>query len=279
MLSVVLALGASVGYGMTDFLAGLAARKIPVPLLGSTTQPIGLLLLLVLLPFSGGTLSTQAVVWGALSGIAGVAAYATLFSALAIGPMSVASPVSAVVAVVLPVTAGVLFGDRLPAIAWLGIVVGIVAVVMVSQVHEDAPHPVSGRVLWLSIAAGVFISGFLIALERSPDGSGLWPLVTVRVVTSVAFVGFAVATSSLQRPPRDAFLLGATSTCLDVVATLMFLLATRHGLLSVVAVITGLYPAATVLMANAVLHEHLQRLQRVGLVLAAVSVSVLALTG
>ncbi len=62
----------------------------------------------------------------------------------------------------------------------------------------------------------------------------------------------------LRRPPRDAFLLGAASTVLDVLATLLFLLATREGLLSVVAVITALYPAATVLMANVVLHEHLQ---------------------
>ena len=87
----------------------------------------------------------------------------------------------------------------------------------------------------------------------------------------------ALGTRSISRPPRDAVWLGAASTSLDVLATALFLLATRDGLLSVVAVITALYPAATVLMARFVLGEHLQAIQRWGLALAAVSVSVLAL--
>ena len=71
-------------------------------------------------------------------------------------------------------------------------------------------------------------------------------------------------------------LLASASTLLDVLATVAFMLATREGLLTVVAVITALYPAATVLMARIVLKEHLQSMQRVGLLLAAVSVGVLA---
>jgi uncharacterized membrane protein len=80
----------------------------------------------------------------------------------------------------------------------------------------------------------------------------------------------------VSRPARDAVLLGSASTLLDVAATAAFMLATREGLLTVVAVITALYPAATVLMARIVLKEHLQVVQRVGLVLAAISVGVLA---
>ena len=117
---------------------------------------------------------------------------------------------------------------------------------------------------------------FLVALERTPDDSGLWPLVVVRVVTSILMLALAMGTRVVARPPREALLLGASSTVLDVLATLLFLLATREGLLSVVAVITALYPAATVLMAKVVLGEHLQAIQRFGLVLAAVSVSLLA---
>ncbi len=79
-----------------------------------------------------------------------------LFRALAIGPMSVASPLSAVITVVFPVCAGLLFGERLPAIAWVGIALGIGAVLMVSQVHEDAPHPITPQVIWLAAGAGTF---------------------------------------------------------------------------------------------------------------------------
>lgn len=276
MTAILLALGSSIAYGLTDFLGGLAARRVHIFLLGSITQPLGLVVLLLVAPLVGGSVTSEVWFWGGVSGLGGVFAYVMLFRALAIGPMSVASPISALVAVVLPVLAGVLFGERLPLVGWVGILVGMVAVAMVSQVHEDAPHPVSLRVILLSFGAGVFISIFLVALERAPDDSGLWPLVVVRIVTSTLLVLAVVASRQLSRPTTDVLWLGGVSTLLDVAATAMFMLATREGLLTVVAVITALYPAATVLMARVVLKEHLQGLQRWGLALAAVSVAVLA---
>jgi drug/metabolite transporter (DMT)-like permease len=276
MTAILLALASSVAYGLTDFLGGLAARRAHIFLLGMITQPLGLVVLLAIAPLVGGSFGPQVWFWGVVSGFGGALAYVTLFRALAIGPMSVASPISALIAVVLPVLVGVALGERLPALGWLGIGIGILAVLMVSQVHEDAPHPVSLQVLLLSIAAGVFISVFLVALERAPDDSGLWPLVVVRIVTTLLLTGAALASGVVSRPARDAVILGSASTLLDVAATAAFMLATREGLLTVVAVITALYPAATVLMARIVLKEHLQVVQRVGLVLAAISVGVLA---
>lgn len=276
MTAIVLALVSSVAYGLTDFLGGLAARRAHIFLLGSLTQPLGLVVLLLIVPWTGGELSSEVWFWGLVSGVGGALAYVTLFRALAIGPMSVASPVSALVAVVLPVIAGVAFGERLPLLGWVGIAVGMVAVLMVSQVHEDAPHPVSVEVLLLSIGAGVFISVFLVALERAPDDSGLWPLVVVRIVTSTLLLTAAFASRVVGPMSRDVLVLGAASTLLDVLATAAFMLATREGLLTVVAVITALYPAATVLMARVILKEHLQSMQRIGLALAALSVGVLA---
>ena len=276
MTAILLALGSSVAYGLTDFLGGIAARRAHIFLLGAITQPFGLVILLVIAPLVGGTVTSEVWFWGAVSGVGGAFAYVLLFRALAMGPMSVASPISALVAVVLPVLAGVAFGERLPVIGWLGIAMGMLAVLMVSQVHEDAPHPASLRLLLLSFGAGVFISIFLVALERAPDDSGLWPLVVVRIVTSVLLIGAALGSRVIARPGRDVAVLAVASTVLDVAATAMFMLATREGLLTVVAVITALYPAATVIMARMVLKEHLQALQRWGLGLAAVSVAVLA---
>lgn len=276
MTAILLALGSSVAYGLTDFLGGIAARRAHIFLLGAITQPFGLVILLVIAPLVGGTVTSQVWFWGAVSGVGGAFAYVLLFRALAMGPMSVASPISALVAVVLPVLAGVAFGERLPVLGWLGIAMGMLAVLMVSQVHEDAPHPASLRLLLLSFGAGVFISIFLVALERAPDDSGLWPLVVVRIVTSVLLISAALGSRVIARPGRDVAVLAVASTVLDVAATAMFMLATREGLLTVVAVITALYPAATVIMARMVLKEHLQALQRWGLGLAAVSVAVLA---
>jgi drug/metabolite transporter (DMT)-like permease len=276
MTAILLALGSSIAYGLTDFLGGIAARRAHIFLLGTITQPLGLLVLLVLAPLVGGAVTSEVWLWGAISGLGGAFAYVMLFRALALGPMSVASPISALVAVVLPVMAGVVFGERLPMLGWIGIAVGMLAVLMVSQVHEDAPHPVTAQVLLLAFGAGVFISVFLVALERAPADSGLWPLVVVRIVTSVLLVAAALGSRVVSRPPRDVVTLATVSTLLDVAATAMFMFATREGLLTVVAVITALYPAATVLMARIVLKEHLQLVQRLGLLLAAVSVATLA---
>ena len=276
MTAILLALGSSVAYGLTDFLGGIAARRAHIFLLGTITQPFGLVILLVVAPLVGGSVTSEVWFWGAVSGVGGAFAYVLLFRALALGPMSVASPISALVAVVLPVLAGVAFGERLPVLGWVGIAMGMLAVLMVSQVHEDAPHPASLRLLLLSFGAGVFISIFLVALERAPDDSGLWPLVVVRIVTSILLITAAVGSRVIARPGRDVVVLAIASTVLDVAATAMFMLATREGLLTVVAVITALYPAATVIMARIVLKEHLQALQRWGLGLAAVSVAVLA---
>jgi uncharacterized membrane protein len=274
--AILLALGSSVAYGLTDFFGGLAARRAHILMLGAFTQPLGLVLLLLALPFWGGELSSQALFWGFVSGVGGACAYVLLFRSLALGPMSVASPLSAIVAVVLPVAAGVAFGERLPLLGWIGIALGIISVLMVSQVHEDAPHALTMKVFWMAAGAGVFISVFLVALERTPDESGLWPLIIVRVVTTVILVVSVTAARQVAKLSTEALKLGALSTTLDVLATLLFLMATREGLLTVVAVITALYPAATIVMAKVLLGEHLQWIQRLGFVLAAVSVCLLA---
>ena len=277
MLAVVLALVSSVAYGFTDFFGGLASRRAHVLVVGMISQPAGLLLLFPLLAVFGGVLSMPALAWGAVAGVGGAVAYFLLFRSLAIGPMSIASPLSALTSAILPVIAGIAFGEQLNAQAVTGILLGLLAVLLVSRQHEENPHPVTGRVVAMSLTSGVFISIFFIALERSPDDSGLWPLVTARAVAAVAMALAAVVGGFAKRPGRDVVVLALGAAALDTLATAAFLLATREGLLSIVAVITALYPAATLLMARMVLGERLQRIQQVGLALAAGSVVVLAL--
>lgn len=190
--------------------------------------------------------------------------------------MSIASPLSALASAILPVLAGISFGERLSMSAIVGIVLALVAVLLVSREHEETPHPVSTRVVVMSLLSGVFIAGFFIALQRSPADSGLWPLLTSRGMAAVILGSAALSIGRARWPGRQVGLLATASSALDVVATAAFLLATREGLLAIVAVITALYPAATLLMARMVLGERLQRIQLVGLGLAATSVTILA---
>jgi drug/metabolite transporter (DMT)-like permease len=255
----------------------MASRRAHVLVVGMISQPAGLLLLVPLLAVFGGVVSPVALAWGVLSGLGGAVAYVLLFRSLAIGPMSIASPLSALTSAIIPVLAGLVFGERLGAASVVGVVLGLVAVLLVSRQHEDTPHPVTGQVVAMSLLAGVFISVFFIALERSPDDSGMWPLISARAVTAMVMVVAALAAGVAHRPTRVVVAMSLGAAGLDVLATAAFLLATREGLLAIVAVITALYPAATLLMARVVIGERLQRIQQVGLALAVGSVVVLAL--
>ncbi|MFZ0322930.1 MAG: DMT family transporter [Actinomycetes bacterium] len=279
MLAVAFALTASLAFGFTDFLGGLASRSAHVLVVGTIVQPVGLLLMVPLLAVFPGVLSAPALWWGLMAGLGGAVAFLMLFRSLAIGPMSVASPLSALTSAIVLVLAGLTFGERLDGLSIVGIVMGLAAVLLITRQHEDNPHPVTRGVVVLSLTAGLFVAVFFLGLERAPDDSGLWPLVTSRAVASLVMVLAAVGSGVAARPGPTVLKLSLGSATFDVVATASFLFATREGLLAVVAVITALYPAGTILMARLVLGERIQLIQRLGLVVAACSVTLLALAG
>jgi drug/metabolite transporter (DMT)-like permease len=284
VLAVRLALGSSLAYGCSDFLGGLGARRAHVLRTVMVAAPVSLAVELLLWPLLGATWSAPALGWGAASGLASAAAFALLYRTLAIGPMSVLSPVSAVVSAALPVGVGLALGEHLGAAAVLGIALALVAVVLVAGPGSDRDtgpgHPPArpGRsALLLAVAAGTAIALQLVCLDRAPTDSGLAPLITGRAVSSVVTVAAALLLHRRLGPERPSLPIAAGAGALDSLANLAFLLAVRSGDLAVVAVITALYPAGTVLLARTVLAERLGRAQLVGLGTAAASVCLLAL--
>lgn len=136
MGSAVLGLLGAFVYGSADFLGGLAARRIGPLRTTAIGAVAGLVLLLIALPLVGGTWSTAALGWGALSGLAGAVAVALLYACLAIGPMSILSPLTALVSALVPVTWGLVGGDRFEPIGYFALGLALVAVVLVGFVPE-----------------------------------------------------------------------------------------------------------------------------------------------
>ncbi|MEU1423727.1 EamA family transporter [Kitasatospora sp. NPDC005751] len=277
MTALLLALCSSLAYGCADFLGGMGARKAHVLRTVMIAAPASLAVELLLWPFLGASFSAAAVGWGAASGIASAAAFVLLYRTLAIGPMSVLSPVTALVSAVLPVGVGLVQGERLSAAGLVGLPLALVAVVLVSAGSEGPVRPSRGALL-LAFGAGAAIALQLICLHQAPSDSGLAPLLTGRAVSSAATLTAAGLLYRRLGSERPAYGMSAAAGVLDSLANLLFLLAARSGDLAVVAVITALYPAGTVLLARAVLAERIHRLQLVGLAAAAVAVSLLALT-
>jgi drug/metabolite transporter (DMT)-like permease len=278
VIALLLALGSSLAYGCADFLGGLGARKAHVLRTVMVAAPSSLAVELLLWPVLGASFDPAALGWGAASGVASAAAFALLYRTLAIGPMNVLSPVTALVSAALPVAVGLLQGEHLGVAGLLGLPLALVAVVLVSAGHGAGSARPSRTALLLAFGAGAAIALQLIFLHQTPSGTGVAPLIIGRAVSSAVTLAAAGALYRRLGPEKPAYAISAAAGVLDSVANLLFLLAARSGDLTVVAVVTALYPAGTVLLARGVLAEPVHRSQLVGLGTAAVAVSLLALS-
>ncbi|MEU5486068.1 DMT family transporter [Streptomyces mirabilis] len=277
MIALILALGSSLAYGCADFLGGLGARKAHVLRTVMIAAPASLAVELLLWPFLGASFSAGALGWGAASGIASAAAFALLYRTLAIGPMNVLSPVTALVSAVLPVAVGLLQGEHLGAAGLVGLPLALVAVILVSAGHGAGSARPSRTALLSAFGAGGAIALQLVFLHLAPSDTGVAPLIIGRAASSAVILAAAGLMYRRLGSERPAYAMSTAAGVLDSMANLLFLLAARSGDLTVVAVITALYPAGTVLLARSVLAERIRRGQLVGLGTAAVAVSLLAL--
>ncbi|MGI9015627.1 MAG: EamA family transporter [Euzebya sp.] len=264
--AIPLSLGAAITFGAADFLGGLASRKadvLPVTLVG---QAIGLAVIGVAVPFLPGQLSAAAIGWGVVAGFGGSLGLLAYFRALSIGAMGVTAPVASLVGAAVPVGVGLGLGERPELTAAIGIVIGVVATVLVSRPPSQADATSTAaapRGLVTAAAAGVLFGVFFVALDQAPADSGLWPLVGARGI-GIVLIGCLVGLRRPSRPHVRVMGIATASGLLDMVANVLFLLATREGLLVLTAVVTGLYPVVVVILAWLFLKERLGRGQLVG---------------
>ncbi|MBK4348524.1 DMT family transporter [Lacisediminihabitans sp. G11-30] len=286
MLAVAIGVLAALVYGSADFIGGIASKRISPVRVTAIGGLSGLVVLLLLLPLVGGAWSSQAVMLGALSGVSGAIGVALLYACLAIGPMSILSPLTAVVSAIVPVLAGAIRGERLNLLGYVAIGIALVAVVLVGFVPEKGALRPSGRALLMAVGAGAFIGGFLIIIDLTPDDSGLAPLVTSRAANAVimfAAVGILAlmarrrGTAPTRPSWRPGLRLAVIGGVVDASANALLLLGLRLGELTIQSVLTALYPAGTIILAAVILRERIAPVQIIGLVLALVAAALLAL--
>jgi len=281
-MTAILALSAAAIYGTADFLGGVAARRTSALAVTVLAHVVGLALLgaaLMVLPAAHPTSADLA--FGAVAGTLGGVGLILFYRALASGAMSVVAPVAALFGAALPVTVGLGLGEQLSLPALVGIGVAVAAVGLVSREEpvglDRAPRRVSQHPLVLAVLAGVAFGGFFVMLSRTDAAAGLWPLLAARLASIALLGGFSLVTGRSLRPTPGSRRLIVAAGAGDMVANVLYLLAVRRGLVSLVAVIVALYPAATVLLAQVVLGERLRRVQVAGLALAAGAAVLLAL--
>lgn len=277
-MAALLALTAAAAYGVGDFLGGIAARRAPSTAVVLWSHVVGFTLLLGAAPLMGGYLTTTALGVGAVAGLIGALGVTLLYMALARGSMSVVAPVTALLSAAVPVVAGIGFGERPPLAAGAGIGLALVAVTMVSRERtavRTAPWQRTPA-LGLALAAGLAFGLFFVALERAGTDVGIWPLVGARVASVSLFAALGAAKLAATSPPRGALGAAVGAGLLDAAANVCYVLALAHGMLSVVAALTALYPAGTVILARYVLGERLSTVQQAGLTIAVLAALLIA---
>jgi drug/metabolite transporter (DMT)-like permease len=277
-MGALLALVSSMSWGVADFVGGLAARRAGSAQVLSVSYPAGAVLLtffaLLVVP---GDLTVAVLPYAFAAGAIGGVAMWLLYAALTRGPMGIVSPITALMSGAVPVVVGVAMGESLSPLAVLGMIGAGVAVVLVSRESGHPHERIPPAAIALALASGVAIGLYLVALGLAPQESGIWAAAIGRWVTTVGFL--LIAALVLRSRPGAGFpwRLAIAAGLLDATANGLFQLASQRGLLSIVAVIGSLYPAATVVLARLLLHERMNRVQVSGLALAAGAVVALTL--
>jgi drug/metabolite transporter (DMT)-like permease len=274
-----LALSSSLCWGVSDFIGGLQARRLPVLKVVLITQAIGLACVVVAVVVRGtGPPDYVRLLPAVGGGVAGIVGLSAFYRALSIGTMSIVAPIAAT-GVAVPVIVGIAGGDRPAALQVVGIVAATIGVVLASRESEPERPQVSVAMrtsVLLALVAALGFGTFFVGLRAGARADVLWALFASRGAGVAALVGAALALRPVGKVARSNVAPLVAVAFLDLGANLLFAIATRHGLLSIVSVAGSLYPLATVVLARVVLGERVRRLQEVGIVTAIAGVALIA---
>jgi drug/metabolite transporter (DMT)-like permease len=289
MLTVLIGLFAALSFGAADFAGGMGAKRLHAVAVTGAVAAVGVVVLVSVSLLSGDTWSVESAFWGGLSGLAGLGAIGLLYACLARGPMSVLSPTTAVLSALVPMTWGALTGEALSAFVYPALFLALVAAVLVGFIPDQRAVRPTPTALLMAVGSGLLIGLFYIFIDMAPADSGITPLVANRAIQTALVVMLLLALvrrkgfHSLIKPDTQWVMswtklwsLIIIGGVLDVTANMLILIGFRMGDMTIVAVLTALYPAGTILLAALVLHERIQPIQWVGLGLALIASMLLA---
>ena len=266
-VAIVLALGSSLVWGAADFSGGSLTRRLPVFPVTVVSQGAGFVALVGVVAVRG-SVDARSLLLGLIAGVGGGAGLAAFYRALALGTMSIVSPLAACGAVV-PFGISIATGERPSGVAVAGCVAALAGAVLASVEERRAGSADRARAVALAVVAALALGLFVYFLGLgSREGDVLSTLVGARVGSLSLLVMLASANRAPLGVPRKWVTAVALVGLADVSANALFAFASGHGLLALVSVLGSLYPIVTVLLAHVLLGERLTRPQKLGIGLA-----------
>ena len=290
---VVFGVASALSWGAADYSGGLASRRTDATAVVIGAHGLGLPLAATIALLSGEPFLTLTdVAWATAASTCGTIGLVAFYRALALGWMSVAATVGAVVSASLPVVVGAAIEGLPTSTDLVGILLGIASIAAVSlfaRSQEEAPA--GSRSAWdaaarqrtariaigLAALGGIGFGGYFVFIDRVAEGSVFWPLTTGRLFGLALLVAFSVARRRRPLPARASLPLVVPAAILDLGGTAFFILATQSGRLDVAALLASLYPVATILLAAVILRERPTLIQGLGVAGAIAAIALIAM--
>jgi drug/metabolite transporter (DMT)-like permease len=271
---VLFGLAASLCWGSGDFNGGLASRRASPATVVLGAYAVGLIFLVVLALLTREPLPDPAsALWGAAAGVAGVTGLLAFYSALSTGKMGIAAPVSAVLTASLPVLFSAIT-TRLPSLPQVsGFALALLAIGLIARPERTVGPP---QGFGLALLAGCCFGGFFILISRVEQASVYWPLAIARTSSVLVLATLLCVRQRPLGPGIEVAPLVVLAGILDATGNAFFVLAAHSGRLDVAAILSSLYPAATVLLAAIVLHERVARVQGIGILLVLLAIPLIS---
>lgn len=281
MLSIIFGLLSAISWGAGDFTGGLAARKVGAVRAVFYASVVGLTVIAVSALVTGEAFPALRV-WGfaMAAGMFGSLGLIFLYVALANGTMSIAAPVSALLAAALPVLVGTLTEGLPQTLTLIGFGFALFAVWMVSQ-GEGGMKDIFSHLadLKLPLLAGLGFGGYFVLMHNATNEGGLLWAMTGSRISSVVMIFFYMlfTRASFRIEDRSSYSVIGLNGVLDLAGNAFFILAAQAGRLDVASVLSSLYPGSTVVLAWIFLHERLTRNQWIGIVSALIAIVLMTL--
>jgi drug/metabolite transporter (DMT)-like permease len=263
-VAVFLALAGAVSWGIGDFFGGLSSRRAHVLTVLALSQFVGLVGAAVWVLVSGDAwpgLDDALPAGGA--GLAGAIGLAALYRGMAIGAMGIVAPISAASPIV-PLTVDAAQGNVPTPLQWAGIAVALVGIVVLSRSPGEGRRGGLAAGAALALVAALGFGAFIVGVDAAAEASVPWTVALARLASVACAVTAALVLSAPLRAPRALLPMIVLVGVFDTGANVLVATATTKGLAGVVAVLSALYPLATILLARIVLSERLDVPRRLG---------------
>jgi drug/metabolite transporter (DMT)-like permease len=265
LTALALALGASLAWGVADFVGPFVSRTLGALRILFWAQVGGVLAIGIAVAARDRGPAGWAVLFACVASLAGMLGLFAYYRGMRDGAMCVVAPIAGVSAVI-PVIYGVVTGDHPSALQLTGVACALIGVGLASVEHHEGSRRIANGVGLALLAALGF--GVYFPFMHAAGKVDFWWASLVFRSTALLLVAAVVAGggASVRLAPRWAAVAAAVGIG-DTLGNVLFAAASGHGLVSLTSVLASLYPIVTVILAAAVIGERVARLQRAGIVL------------